>query len=92
MLYILAVIVDWVISAYIAVLFIRMIMDLVSALNPRWYPQGVVASLVRAVYVLTDPPLRWLRRFIPPIRMGGIAIDLSFIVLYFVLVIARILI
>ena len=66
-------VIDWIIDAYITVLFVRMILDWVSVLAPRWYPKGVVASLINVVYQLTEPPLRWLRRYIRPIPMGPIA-------------------
>ncbi|WP_444149938.1 YggT family protein [Bifidobacterium bifidum] len=85
-------VIDWIIDAYITVLFVRMILDWVSVLAPRWYPQGVVASLINVVYQLTEPPLRWLRRYIRPIPMGPIAMDVSFIVLYAALVALRILV
>ncbi|KFJ08063.1 YggT family protein [Bifidobacterium tsurumiense] len=92
LLYLVASIIPWLIEAYITVLFIRMILDWVRILAPRWTPRGIVWSLIDIVYQLTEPPLRWLRRYIPPIRMGAIAFDTSFIVLYFILILARILI
>lgn len=85
-------VIDWIIDAYITVLFVRMILDWVSVLAPRWYPKGVVASLINVVYQLTEPPLRWLRRYIRPIPMGPIAMDVGFIVLYTALVALRILV
>lgn len=85
-------VIDWIIDAYITVLFVRMILDWVSVLAPRWYPKGVVASLINVVYQLTEPPLRWLRRYIRPIPMGPIVMDVSFIVLYTALVALRILV
>lgn len=85
-------VIDWIIDAYITVLFVRMILDWVSVLAPRWYPKGVVASLINVVYQLTEPPLRWLRRYIRPIPMGPIAMDVSVIVLYTALVALRILV
>lgn len=85
-------VIGWIIDAYITVLFVRMILDWVSVLAPRWYPKGVVASLINVVYQLTEPPLRWLRRYIRPIPMGPIAMDVSFIVLYAALVALRILV
>ena len=91
-LYVLLRITDFLIDAYIAVLFIRMILDWVSVLAPRWTPRGVVWSLVDIVYRLTDPPLMWLRRRIPALPLGPIALDLSFIVLYFALIVLRVLI
>ena len=67
----------WLINAYITVLFVRMILDWVSVLARNWYPRGVVAQ----------PPLRWLRRYIRPLPLGSIYLDVSFIVLYFALVV-----
>jgi len=82
-------IVDGMIDAYITILFIRMILDWIAVLSPRWYPRGVVAKLINIVYTVTEPPLRWLRRYIPPLRLGAVALDMSFIVLYFILVVLR---
>ena len=80
------------IDAYLFVLFIRMIVDWAMILMPRWYPRGVVSSLIRVLYALTEPPLRWLRRYIPPLPMGRIQLDVSFMVLYFILIVIQILI
>ena len=53
----------------------------------NWYPRGVVAQLINIVYSITEPPLRWLRRYIRPLPLGSIYLDVSFIVLYFALVV-----
>lgn len=92
LIYLLLRIINFAIDAYLAVLFIRMLLDWASILFPRWYPRGFVAKLINAVYMATEPPLRWLRRYIPPIRMGAIGLDVSFMVLYFLLVVLRVLI
>ncbi|WP_418969778.1 YggT family protein [Alloscardovia omnicolens] len=75
-------------DAYMAILFIRLVLDWVAVLS-RWQPRGVVYTLVNAVYVVTDPPLNFLRRFIKPLPMGPMYLDLSFIVLWFALGIVR---
>ena len=64
-------------------LIARVIFDFVQIFKPDWRPQGVILLIARAVYVLTDPPLRFLARYIPPLRLGGIALDVGFLVLYF---------
>ena len=43
--------------------------------------------LAEAVYTVTDPPLKFLRRFIPPLRLGTVAFDLSFTVLFIVVLV-----
>jgi YggT family protein len=45
-------------------------------------PTGVLLVLFEVVFTITDPPMRFLRRFIPPLRLGGIALDLSFLLLF----------
>lgn len=65
----------------IALLFIRFIVDWVQVFARSWTPTGPLLVVLEAVYTVTDPPLRALRRVIPPLRLGGIALDLSFMVL-----------
>jgi YggT family protein len=67
---------------YVLVLLARVVIDLVMMISRDWTPRGPVLLLVEAVFSLTDPPLRFLRRFIPPLRLGGIMLDLSFLVLF----------
>ncbi len=45
-------------------------------------PRGPMLVLFEVVYTTTDPPLRLLRRFIPPLRLGSIAFDLGFLLLF----------
>jgi len=49
-----------------------------------WRPSGVAAVGLEVVYSVTDPPLKALRRVIPPLRLGNFSIDLGFMVLLFV--------
>ncbi|OZG48689.1 YggT family protein [Bombiscardovia coagulans] len=82
-------IINWLIDAYIFVLFMRMIVDWILVLSPRWYPRGLVASIISIIYQLTEPPLRWLRRYIPPLPLGRIQLDVSFLVLWFALIVLQ---
>ena len=61
----------------IVLLLARFVLDWVQLLARSWRPQGAVAALCEANYSLTDPPLRAVRGVIPPIRLGGAALDLS---------------
>ena len=65
----------------VVILLSRFIIDWVQLLARSWRPRGVVAVLCEAIYTVTDPPLRAIRSVIPPIRMGGAALDLSPMVL-----------
>lgn len=69
-------------SIYTLILLARVILDWTRILAPRWMPSGGVLTLIDWVYRLTDPPLKWLRKFIPPLRLGNIALDVGFIVVF----------
>ena len=70
-----------IVSLYILVLLVRVVLDWVQILARDWRPHGVVLVIAEVIYSLTDPPLRKLRRFIPPLRLGSVALDLGFLVL-----------
>lgn len=67
---------------YLLVLIGRLVFDIVQMLAKDWQPRGFMLILAETIYTLTDPPLRVLRRIIPPIRIGGIALDVAFLVLF----------
>ncbi len=66
---------------YWLVLIGRLILDWVQVFSRDWQPKGPLLVIAEAIYTVTDPPLRLLRRFIPPLRLGQVALDLSFLVL-----------
>jgi YggT family protein len=76
------------IEIYILVLIARLVLDFVQMFARAWRPRGVVLVLAEVVYSLTDPPLKLLRRLIPPLRIGTISLDLSFLVLIVALQVA----
>lgn len=69
----------------ILLLLARLVLDWVQQLARSWRPQGPVAVLCEGIYSATDPPMRAVRRVIPPIRLGNVVLDLSLMVLLFAL-------
>ena len=65
---------------YLLVLLARVVIDLVQIFSRTWRPTGAVLVLANVVYGLTDPPLRFIRRFIPPVRIGQGSLDLGFLI------------
>ena len=82
-------ILDVLIGLAIFLVIARLVIDWVQLLARQWRPSGFVAVLCEAIYSVTDPPLRALRRVIPPIRLGGVMLDLSAMVLLLMLFIAQ---
>lgn len=66
---------------YWLVLIGRLVFDFVQIFARSWQPRGVLLVLAEVIYSLTDPPLRLLRRIIPPLRLGGVQFDLAFLIL-----------
>lgn len=61
----------------------RLILDYVRMFARNWKPSGISLYLVEAIYAITDQPMRFVGRFIPPLRLGAVSLDMSFIVLFF---------
>ena len=62
-------------------LFLRIILDYVRMFARSWRPNALVLGIFEIIYTITEPAMSFVRRFIPPLRLGGVALDLSFIVL-----------
>ena len=65
---------------FIALLWIRFVVDWVQIFARSWTPRGVLLVALEVVYSITDPPIKALRRVIPPLRIGSITLDLSFLI------------
>jgi YggT family protein len=65
----------------LGLLLFRLVMDYVFMFARSWQPGKAMVVALEATYTVTDPPLKALRKVIPPLRFGGVALDLSFFVL-----------
>jgi len=66
---------------YVLVVLARFVVEATRQFARSWRPAGVAAIGVELVYVATDPPLKLLRRLIPPVQLGAVSLDLSIIIL-----------
>ena len=73
----------FVLLVFFILLIARLVFDYVMMFARSWRPSGVAAVGLEVVYSVTDPPLKALRRVIPPLRLGNFSIDLGFMVLLF---------
>ena len=74
----------YLLSAYLVLLIARMIFSWIQVYARSWSPSGILLVVAEGVYSATDPPLRFLRRYIPSVRLGSVALDLSFMLLFLV--------
>jgi YggT family protein len=65
---------------FLGLLWVRFIVDWVQVFARSWTPRGILLLVLETVYTITDPPINALRRVIPPLRIGTVALDLSFLI------------
>jgi len=80
------IIVLYAIQFYMVLLVVRMIISWVPLLARGFQPHGVLAVIFELVYTVTDPPVRFFDRILPPVRLGGVALSLGFMLLFVVLI------
>ncbi|CCG03136.1 YggT family protein [Blastococcus saxobsidens] len=78
-----------VLLVFLVLLFARFVVDWVMVLARSWRPSGAVAAGLEVVYSATDPPLKAVRKVIPPLSLGSIRLDLGFMVLLIAVVVLR---
>ena len=80
------------VGLYTIFVIVRLVIEMIQSFSkhfapPRWF---MVAG--EFFFVVTDPPINFLRRFIPPLPLGGVALDVSVIVLFLALAVLQALI
>jgi len=65
-----ALVIYWLLQVYFFALIGRFVIDLVLSFNRNWRPKGIVVVIVESIYTVTDPPLKMIRKIVPPLRLG----------------------
>jgi YggT family protein len=84
---ILKVVLTYILTIYLIILVGRMIFSWIQMFARQWMPTGILLVIAESIFTVTDPPLKFLRRYIRPLRIGTVAMDLSFMVLFIVILI-----
>jgi YggT family protein len=77
----------FVVWLFFVILIIRLVLDWVQVFSRGWRPRGAVLVVAEVVYSVTDPPLKALRRVLPPLRLGSVQLDLAFTALFLIVVV-----
>ena len=85
----LALIVYYLLGIFLGLMLIRLVVDWVQVFARSWTPRGPVLFVLEIVYSITDPPIRFVRRFVPPLRLGAVALDTSFLIVLLVVYLLR---
>jgi YggT family protein len=62
----------------------RLVVEIVRSFARDWRPAGATAAGLEVLFMVTDPPVKLLRRLIPAVRIGNISLDLSIMILLLV--------
>jgi YggT family protein len=84
-------IIDTILFLFLVLLLIRLVVDWVQVFARSWTPKGPVLIVLEVVYSITDPPILLVRRFVPPLRIGSVALDTSFLIVLVAVYLLRIL-
>lgn len=78
------VILGYVLLFFCLLLFARVVVETVQSISRDWHPQGLTVVILEVIFTITDPPVRLLRRLIPPLNLGAVRLDLSIALLLLV--------
>ncbi len=81
------IVIYYLLALYLVVLIGRLIIDVLQSYSRSWTPSGPIVPVAEVIFTVTDPPLRLLRRYIRPVRLGSVAIDLSYTLLFLVIIV-----
>jgi YggT family protein len=81
--------IDAVLLLFLILLFARFVVDWVQVFARSWTPKGIVLVILEIIYSITDPPILFIRRFVPPLRLGAIVLDTSFIIVLVIVYLLR---
>jgi len=84
---IIATVVYFLLLLYFFIMWGRFVLDLVLTVRRGWRPQGGLLVVAEVVYTVTDPPIRFFRRLIPPLRLGGVALDFGWSIVMLIVII-----
>ena len=84
-----AILIAWLIGIYTWVLVARIVIEMIQSFSRSFAPPKWFYYIAEPVFMVTDPPVKLLRRVIPPLPLGNVRLDLSVLVLFFILSILR---
>ena len=86
-MFVLKTVLYYALALYLLLLIGRLIIDVLQSYSRSWTPTGILARVAELIFITTDPPLRLLRRYLKPVQLGSVALDLSYPLLFLVIVV-----
>lgn len=68
-------IVYYALLVFFLLMWSRFVFDLAQSFSRGWRPRGAVLVLAEVTYTVTDPPIKAVRKVLPPVRLGSVVLD-----------------
>lgn len=78
------------IQIYTLLLIARIVTEMIQAFSRNFQPPRWFVFIAEPIFMVTDPPVKALRKVIPPLQMNNVSLDLSVIVLFVIMMILQI--
>ncbi len=85
-------ILDDILFVFFLLLMVRLVVEWVQMFARSWRPRGPILVVLEIVYTITDPPIMFVRRFVPPLRLGSVMLDTSFLIVLVAVYLLRLLV
>ncbi|KPG80818.1 YggT family protein [Frigoribacterium sp. RIT-PI-h] len=85
--YLIATIAYYVLLIFFLLMWARFVLDLAQSFSRGWRPRGPVLVLAEVAYTVTDPPIRRVRKILPPVRLGSVALDFGWSIIMLAVII-----
>jgi YggT family protein len=85
--YLIATIAYYVLLIFFLLMWARFVLDLAQSFSRGWRPKGPVLVLAEVAYTVTDPPIRRVRKILPPVRLGSVALDFGWSIIMLAVII-----
>ena len=79
----------WALQLFVYAMFARFIVEFVMSVNRGLRPPNILMPVVDFAFTITDPPIKFVRRFVPPLRLGVVALDLAWTIVLIAVLFAQ---
>lgn len=77
------------VTVFVALLLVRFVVDWIQVFARDWRPRGAVLVVAEVTYTVTDPPIRAVRRVVPPLTLGSVRLDLAYLIVFMAALLLR---
>ncbi|QGU04997.1 YggT family protein [Corynebacterium comes] len=81
-----------ILQIFVLILIARIVIEMIQSFSRNFQPPRWFVYIAEPLFMITDPPVKALRRVIPPLRLGNVSLDMSVIVLFIILSVLRVIV